>query len=160
MPRFAKERAKYAGTYDKHWMDNVLPFLPQDFDDRYFQAAPADQWLDRLSPGMVFGCIGMSGSGRFGVKLPAMSVPVRFVYDDHTEHKVVTPDTLIMVPHAGRIVLVGRMGTKLPRKFVRLKEVQVGKEPQPINSKPHYAGLKEAVAALAAIRKTGIRKRR
>ena len=34
-------------------MENVLPFLPQDFDDRYFQAAPKDQWLDKLSPGMI-----------------------------------------------------------------------------------------------------------
>jgi len=30
----------------KHWMEDVLPFLPQDFDDRYFQAAPQDQWVE------------------------------------------------------------------------------------------------------------------
>ncbi|ESW80699.1 DUF2169 domain-containing protein [Mesorhizobium sp. C280B] len=153
VPRFAKERARYAGTYDKHWMENVLPFLPQDFDDRYFQAAPQDQWLDKLGEGMIFGCLGMNESGKFKVKLPAMSVAVRFMFHDRTEHKVVAPDTLTMLPHEGRIVLVGRASTKLPRKFVKLLQVQVGKEREPIFLKPHYAGLKEAVAALAGMRK-------
>lgn len=152
VPRFAKERAKYAGTYDKHWKDNVLPFLPQDFDDRYFQAAPQDQWLDQFTEGTIFGCIGMSKSGRFGVKLPNLSVPVRFMYDDHTEHKVMKPDTLNIIPHEGRIVLVGRVSARLPRKFVRLQSVQVGAEERSPGSKPHYAGLGEAVAALAKLR--------
>lgn len=153
VPRFAKERAKYAGTYDKHWMDNVLPFLPDDFDDRYFQAAPQDQWLDKLSEGMIFGCAGMNESGTFKVKLPRLEVPVRFMFDDHTEHKVMTPDTLNIVPHEGRIVLVGRASTKLPRKFVRLEQVHVGAE-RASTSKPRYAGLKEAVAAMVAKRKS------
>jgi hypothetical protein len=154
VPRFARERARYAGTYDKHWMENVLPFLPQDFDDRYFQAAPEDQWLDRLGEGMVFGCIGMNARGRFGVRLPRLSVPVRFVFDDHLERKTMVPDTLIIVPHESRIVLVGRVGTKLPRKFVRLEEVQVGNDLIPRDGeKPHYAGLGVAVAALREMRR-------
>jgi hypothetical protein len=33
-----------AGTYDEHWLNETRPFLPADFDDQYFQAAP--QWLD------------------------------------------------------------------------------------------------------------------
>lgn len=152
VPRFAKARARYAGTYDRHWIENTLPFLPQDFDDRYFQAASQDQWLDKLGEGMTFGCIGMNGSGRFGVKLPKLEVPVRFMFDDHTEHKIMSPDTLNMIPHEGKIVLVGRVSTRLPRKFVRLQQVQVGPEPREPGAKPHYRGLKEAVAAMARLR--------
>jgi hypothetical protein len=154
VPRFAKERARYAGTYDKHWMDNVLPFLPQDFDDRYFQAAPEDQWLDRFSPGMIFGCLGMSESGRFGVKLPKLDVPVRFVFDDRLERKTMTPDTLTIIPHEGRVVLVGRVSAKLPRKFVKLEEVHIGNDLIPRDGeKPHYPGLGVAVAALREMRR-------
>ena len=36
----------YAGTYDQNWLDNVFPFLPADFDERYYQAAPEDQQID------------------------------------------------------------------------------------------------------------------
>jgi hypothetical protein len=153
VPRFARERARYAGTYDKHWMEHVLPFLPQDFDDRYFQAAPQDQWIDQLAEGMAFGCLSMSEGGKFKVTLPGMSVPVRFMFDDHTEHKFVKPDTLNIVPHEGKIILVGRATVKLPRKFVKLQQVHVGPEKREPISKPHYAGLGEAVAALAKLRR-------
>jgi hypothetical protein len=153
VPRFAKARARYAGTYDKHWIENVLPFLPQDFDDRYFQAAPEDQWLDTLSEGMVFGCQNMSASGRFEVRLPKLKVPVRFVLEDRTEHQIMKPDTLIIVPHESRIVLVGRVATRLPRKFVKLQHVQVGQPDLELSPfKPRYANLGEAVAALARMR--------
>ena len=84
-----------------------------------------------------------------GVKLPDWSVPVRFMFDDRTEHKVLMPDTLVMVPHEDQIILIGRAVTELPRKFVKLQQVQVGVPQQPRASKPHYAGLKKAIAALA-----------
>ena len=38
-------RIRYAGTYDQNWIDNVFPFLPDDFDTRYFQCAPEDQQI-------------------------------------------------------------------------------------------------------------------
>lgn len=152
VPRFAKARARFAGTYDEHWIKNVLPFLPQDFDDRYFQAAPEDQWLDTLSEGMVFSCQNMNASGRFKVRLPKLEAPVRFVFDDRTEHKTVKPDTLNIVPHEGRIVLTGRVAVRLPRKFVKLQQVQVGRPDFGPPLKPHYVSLGEAVAALTRVR--------
>src|SRR5262249_45980580 len=39
-------RPKWAGTYDQKWKDETYPFLPADFDERYFQAAPDDQQTD------------------------------------------------------------------------------------------------------------------
>lgn len=149
VPRFAAARVHFAGTYDQHWKDHVLPFLPADFDDRYFQAAPEDQQMDALAEGTAFLCLNMSPSGRFLVRLPAMAVPVAFRFDDRVEHATLTPDTLLLVPHESRIVLVGRVGVSLPRKFVRLREVRVGSARTP---KPHFSGLGEAVSALRARR--------
>ncbi len=103
---------------------------------------------------MRFDCQNMSASGRFKVVLPKLKVPVRFVFDDRTEHKNINPDTLTIIPHESRIVLVGRATAKLPRKFVKLQQVQVGQanlEPSPF--KPHYASLGEAVAELSRIRR-------
>jgi len=126
VPRFAPERARHAGTYDAHWMAEVLPFLPSDFDDRYFQAAPADQQCDSLAEGTAFACLHMNHAGVFRVRLPALSVPVSFMFDDRVRVPTVTPDTLILQPHLGRIVLLGRARAPLPRKFTRLREVRVG----------------------------------
>ena len=36
-------RAGFAGTYDDHWVKTRQPLLAEDFDDRLFQCAPADQ---------------------------------------------------------------------------------------------------------------------
>ncbi|WP_338848518.1 DUF2169 domain-containing protein [Massilia sp. W12] len=44
--RHWQPRQRYAGTYDETWQTEVFPFLPQDFDDRFAQAAPADQQID------------------------------------------------------------------------------------------------------------------
>ena len=38
-------RIRHAGTYDQDWIDNVFPFLPADFDIRYYQCAPEDQQI-------------------------------------------------------------------------------------------------------------------
>ncbi|MBV9342187.1 MAG: DUF2169 domain-containing protein, partial [Acidobacteria bacterium] len=44
-------RSKHAGTYDQEWVDNVFPFLPADFDHRYYQCAPEDQQTDYIRGG-------------------------------------------------------------------------------------------------------------
>ena len=36
-------RVDYAGTYDGVWQETRAPLLPLDFDERFFQCAPADQ---------------------------------------------------------------------------------------------------------------------
>ena len=36
-------RVRFAGTYDEQWKKERLPLLPDDFDERFFQYAPADQ---------------------------------------------------------------------------------------------------------------------
>jgi hypothetical protein len=38
-------RIGYAGTYDQHWIDEVFPLLPADFDERHFQCVPEDQQI-------------------------------------------------------------------------------------------------------------------
>ena len=142
-------RIAFAGTYDQKWMDENLPFLPDNFDDRYFQSAPLDQQLPQLSAGMAFACRNMNEGGRFVARLPSLDVPVRFLFDDRTESSVVAPDTLILEPDAGRMVLIGRAGISLPRKITALREVQVG-QPQRTRSagKPHYKNLAEAAKVL------------
>ncbi|MCX4240172.1 DUF2169 family type VI secretion system accessory protein [Paraliomyxa miuraensis] len=40
-----KPRSDYAGTYDAAWVRSRKPLLPEDFDERYFNCAPADQQL-------------------------------------------------------------------------------------------------------------------
>jgi hypothetical protein len=142
-------RIAFAGTYDQRWMDETLPFLPEDFDDRYFQSAPLDQQVQRLVPGSVFVCENMDIGGRFDVRVPALDIPVRFIFTDRTEASAIVPDTLILEPGLCRIVVLGRTRVRLPRKLTALLEIQLGaRKRQAPKNKPHYENLGEAVAAL------------
>ena len=119
-------RIPFAGTYDEQWMKERMPFLPHNFDLRYFQCAPPDQQGLSLAPGERYQCLNMSASGRFTVELPPYRVSVRFCIDDRTERRDTEADTLIVEPSRNRIMLVWRAAMVLPRKLVRLREVQVG----------------------------------
>ena len=151
--RYAASRVRYAGTYDQKWMDEILPFLPADFDERYFNSAPEDQQLDALQPGAGFVCLNMNESGTFKARLPDFRVPVRFVHLDRVERAVIQPDTLILEPDAGRIILSGRVAVDLPKKVTTLREVHIGPENRPRDpNKRRYAKLSEAVAAMRQLR--------
>jgi hypothetical protein len=45
LPRWHRDRVRYAETYDEKWKQARLPkgLLPEDFDPRFYQAAPPDQ---------------------------------------------------------------------------------------------------------------------
>jgi len=45
-PAFFSERSRHLGTYDHHWLKTRFPGFAADFDARYLQLAPKDQWLE------------------------------------------------------------------------------------------------------------------
>jgi hypothetical protein len=142
-------RISFAGTYNQQWMDETLPFVPEDFDDRYFQSAPLDQQLRDLSAGAMFRCQNMSEGSQFIARLPLLHVPVRFLFEDRIESMTVSPDTLILEPSFKRVILLGRTSVRLPRKFTVLREIQVGQRNRSLfYAKPCYKNLAEAVSAL------------
>ena len=51
-------------------MKNIFPFLPPDFDDRYFQMAPPDQQIDYPRGGEEVQLVNLTPEGRLGFQLP------------------------------------------------------------------------------------------
>ena len=120
-------RIGFAGTYDKAWMDERMPFLPEDFDNRYFQSAPMDQQRPRLSPGDTFRCLNMCENGIFTASLPPIDARVRFLFENSTNCLDLKADTLILEPKEKRLILLGRTSVPLQRKFTSLREIKVEK---------------------------------
>jgi uncharacterized protein YjbI with pentapeptide repeats len=55
------ERAKYQGTYDQQWLDNIHPGFPDDTDPQLFNAAPSDQQIKGfIKPGEKYVIKGMN----------------------------------------------------------------------------------------------------
>jgi hypothetical protein len=149
-------RPKLAGTYDQKWLDERFPFLPADFDERYYQAAPDDQQIDHPKGGEQVELINLTPEGRTEFKLPAMDVPVLFLLRNG-ERKVMTavPDTVVLEPDQKRFMLTCRIALTLRRNIHEVREVHVGRrfmEGEMIPEKPgkrRYSSLAE-LAALKA----------
>ena len=64
-------RRRYAGTYDAKWMDERAPLLPEDFDDRFHNAAPNGLVVQgRLKGGEPVEVTGCTPGGRLAFRLP------------------------------------------------------------------------------------------
>ena len=94
-------RRIHAGTYDEYWRKEVFPFLPTDFDERYFQCAPIDQQIKYPQGGeeIILKNI-MKGCEEVRFILPRLdNIPVKILtadYEIHTPPVVV--DTLYFEP--------------------------------------------------------------
>jgi hypothetical protein len=148
-----QSRAKFAGTYDDDWLENVFPFLPADFDDRYFQCAPEDQQTDYLNGGEEVTLVNLTPDGRREFTIPKIEVPVVFIqHDDEQIELNAVADTLYMEPDENRMIILWRAHIPLRQNMFEIVQVVAGR----VSSawwrarklgKVYHAGLAAAVQA-------------
>lgn len=121
-----KDRSKHAGTYDQRWLDEIYPYLPEDFDSRYFQSAPEDQRFPHFVGGETIRCVHMAAEGVVTFVVPRIDVPVRFAFVDRIQDRSGVLDTVIVEPHLGLATLVWRASVPLGKKLNALQDIKVG----------------------------------
>lgn len=147
------ERAAFAGTYDEAWLADCFPFLPEDFDNRYFQAAPADQQTEYLKGGEEVVLLNLTPQERAGFLIPTLEVPVTFFLNKgghETVHAVI--DTLLIDTEANQVQLTWRTSRPLRRNMFEISQVLVGSMSRAwwrarVLGKDYHAGLGELVRA-------------
>jgi len=148
-----QSRVRFAGTYDDDWLENVFPFLPADFDNRYFQCAPEDQQTDYLQGGEQVLLVNLTPDGRRVFEVPKMEVPVVFFMQDGEQIDAVPViDTLYMEPDKERFVVLWRTHIALRRNMFDVAQVVAGKMSRAWwrareLGKTYYPGLAAAVNA-------------
>ena len=125
-------RVGFAGTYDEAWLEEHFPFLPPDFDEQYFQAAPPDQqvplgYFDRGPVEVALANLTPEGLTRFTV--PQLVAPVN-VFPRHGEREdhVATLDTLLIEPDQRRFSLTWRVTRPLKKNMFEVVQVLVGRK--------------------------------
>lgn len=125
-------RAAYAGTYDDEWREKHFPFLPPDFDAKYFQAVGTDQQLplDFLSHGPVEVVLcNLTPQGLTRFVLPAVEAPVHVFTRRGERHDFnATLDTIVIEPDEQRFSLTWRVTHPLRRNMHELGRVLVGRK--------------------------------
>ena len=125
-------RSALAGTYDDEWLDKHFPFLPPDFDERYYQAAPADQQvpLEMFRHGPVEVLLSnLTPDGLTRFTLPHLVAPVH-VFPKHgpREDHAAVLDTVLIEPDARRFSLTWRIARPLKKNMFEVAQVMVGKK--------------------------------
>lgn len=121
-------RLGYAGTYDDRWLNETFPFLPADFDTRYYQAAPEDQQMPYLVGGEHVILTNLSPSGQLEFSLPAAQVPIVYLHRDRKRFDSQGAlDSLVIDPEGTQLTMTWRDNIPLKRGPFEIPQVIVGK---------------------------------
>lgn len=146
-------RYKLAGIYDQNWIDNIFPFLPPDFQEAYYQAAPADQQIPHLRGGEIVILTNLTPEGTARFAIPTIDMPIVFFpkKGEKQETKGVL-DTIILEPDQRRVMLTWRQSYPLKRNMFDVVQVVAGVMPKAWYrarelGKTYYPSLGALVAA-------------
>jgi hypothetical protein len=127
--RHWEPRYQHAGTYDQKWIDEVFPFLPADFDEQYYQAAPPDQQLSLPLGEQTITLVNLTPDGRRDFVLPHLAAPVHvFPKKGHREDLTASVDTIVIEPDLERVTMTWRVARPLQKNMFEVAQVLVGRK--------------------------------
>ena len=124
-------RLAYAGTYDQDWIDNTFPFLPADFSDEYYQAAPTDLQMPYPKGGEEVILMNLTPEGRTDFRLPKLKLPVVFFLKNYEKEKMqAVVDTVVIEPDLRRFMITWRASRPLKKNLFEVVQTMVGTMPR------------------------------
>jgi hypothetical protein len=133
--RHWQPRAKFGGTYDARWEKKRAPFLPKDFNERFFCGAAAGQTSGRyFRGGEVVRIVNLRPEGEWRFQLPTRDLAVQvWIKGEARDPVVPVLDTVVIDADAQRLIQVWRATIPCPRLFLYIDCVRVtgegGKDP-------------------------------
>ena len=147
-------RRAYAGTYDQQWIETTAPLWPEDFDERYFQAAPPEQTIPFPQGGEPVVLRNLTADGERRFSLPLKPMPILFIpHRGRDAVRNAAIDTIVFEPDEERFTLTWRVALPLGKSVFEVKETVVGEMPSAWHrvrrspGKTYYRNLAEAVSA-------------
>ncbi len=128
IPPAWQPRLAYAGTYDEAWQRGRAPYLPRDFDPRFFQAAPPDQIVHpHLAGGEIIHLVGLSPDGPLQVQVPTCSPQIGIVGGPAG---MIPPrpvlDTIVIEPALDRCCVTWRSLMAVDTELLTISVVDIG----------------------------------
>ena len=122
-------RMPWAGTYDDDWLENHFPFLPPDFDERYYQAAPQDQQIPIPQRALDVSLVNLTPDGSRQFTLPFFEAPVHVFPKRGERHDYLARlDTVVLEPDLSRVSMSWRVAHPIRRSIHEIDQVLVGKK--------------------------------
>ena len=122
-------RSNHVGTYDLSWLDSVYPLLPHDFDELFYQSAPADQIVSHLNGEEKVHLTNMNPDGPLKFTIPRIDLPVVFMFknsgDQHFEPQL---DTVVIWAEGKKVSMTWRLTVRRIGKIYSLRQVVIGEK--------------------------------
>jgi hypothetical protein len=119
-------RRGFAGTYDDAWIKGRAPYLPLDFDPRYFHVAPpeliAPAFLQGGEPVLLKG---FSVGEPLAFELPRCGLELAFDFDGGVQPRPARLETVLFEPDAGRFQMLWRAALPVDKKLLKLTTIEV-----------------------------------
>lgn len=119
-------RVSFAGTYDDEWRKKRTPFLPLDFNKRFFNMAHPDL----VYPGFLQGgepvqITNMSPAGVIQFDVPRVSIATQISVSGKIEQPQFDLESLILEPNQMTASMVWRAALPCDKKLFKLGEVKI-----------------------------------
>ena len=121
-----RSRRKYAGTYDKRWLEQQSPLLPEDFDLRFFNCAHPDLIVDpHLQGGEVVRLTKLTPQGDLTFSLPSLQVSLNYRIGDERLVRKTELWTLLFEPDEQRFSMLWGDSLAIGKQPSRVREIAV-----------------------------------
>lgn len=121
-------RVAFAGTCDAQWQQTRFPFLPADFDERYFNGAHPDLiTANLLRGGERVTLTQLCASGDLVFDLPVWTDPVTIAIKGKRQAYIPVLDTFVIEPDDLSVFITWRVTAPCPKLFVYIDAVIIGK---------------------------------
>jgi hypothetical protein len=108
-PKQCEPRVRYAGTYDETWQDERAPFLPEDFDPRFFQVAFPELVCDSyLRGGERIEIRGATPGRPIEAVVPRWAIEIDAYLERAERTLTANLDTLVALPDERKLALIWR----------------------------------------------------
>jgi hypothetical protein len=115
-------RLQYAGTYDERWQKERAPYLPEDFDLRYFSmAAPELTFSPYLKGGEQVVIENASPNGRLEFSLPRLSLEVDLRIAGESHRLPLVVETVCIEPDQDRLTIVWKSKRQIDKQVLKLE---------------------------------------
>lgn len=119
-------RVAYAGTYDQNWQAKRAPFLPEDFNKRFFNMAHEDL----IYPGFIKGgeavkISNMHPAGELNFTLPSLKLVANVKLSDRIECPDFQMETLLLEPNLMRLSMVWKAQFVCDKETLNINEIGI-----------------------------------
>jgi hypothetical protein len=119
-------RRDYAGTYDEAWQKNRAPYMPDDFDPRFFNAAHPDFIFDRyLQGGEPVALDNLSPDGPIRFNLPICQLETSVRVAGKVESPPLNLETVLIEPEKRRLCMTWRSQLSCDKKTLKVEQIDV-----------------------------------